>query len=62
MKPIYLEPFAAAMASSVLAVMALAAEPTVDQEGASLIFSVTIPKCYRQSELIAHVVCICEKN
>jgi hypothetical protein len=52
MKWTYVGLFAAAMASSVFAVMSLASEGA-NTEGASPIFGVTIPKGYRQWELIA---------
>jgi len=53
MKSTYLGLFAAAMVSSVFAVMALASEVAANTEGASPIYGVTIPEGYRQWELIA---------
>jgi hypothetical protein len=54
MKLAYVRLFAVAMVSCVLAAMALAAEEiAANTEGASPIYGVTIPKGYRQWELVA---------
>jgi hypothetical protein len=53
MKSTYIALFAAAMMSFVFAVMSLASEEGANTEGASPIYGVTIPRGYRQWELIA---------
>jgi hypothetical protein len=56
MKRTYLGLCAAAIVSSVIAAVALASEEATSPEGASAIYGVTIPKGYRQWELIAPAV------
>lgn len=53
MRPNYEGHFAGAIASSALAEMTFATEPTANIEGGSPLFGVRIPKGYRHWELIA---------